>query len=82
MRIWAFLAIIGSIQLFDLIWIMTGGGPADASNTMATYMIDHGFRRYEFGYGSAIAVILFADRLRRLARLPALRAAPGHRGRA
>jgi raffinose/stachyose/melibiose transport system permease protein len=59
-RIWAFLAIIGSIQLFDLIWIMTGGGPADASNTMATYMIDHGFRRYEFGYGSAIAVILFA----------------------
>jgi raffinose/stachyose/melibiose transport system permease protein len=59
-RIWAFLAIIGSIQLFDLIWIVTGGGPADASNTMATYMIDHGFRRYEFGYGSAVAVILFA----------------------
>jgi raffinose/stachyose/melibiose transport system permease protein len=58
-RIWAFLAIIGSIQLFDLIWIMTDGGPADASNTMATYMIDYGFRRYEFGYGSAIAVILF-----------------------
>jgi raffinose/stachyose/melibiose transport system permease protein len=58
-RIWAFLAIIGSIQLFDLIWIMTGGGPADASNTMATYMIDHGFRRYEVGYGSAVAVILF-----------------------
>ena len=59
MRIWAFLAIIGSIQVFDVIWIMTGGGPADASNTMATYLIDHGFRRYEFGYGSAIAVILF-----------------------
>jgi raffinose/stachyose/melibiose transport system permease protein len=59
-RIWAFLTIIGSIQLFDLVWIMTGGGPADASNTMATYMIEHGFRRYEFGYGSAVAVILFA----------------------
>jgi raffinose/stachyose/melibiose transport system permease protein len=58
-RIWAFLAIIGSIQVFDIIWIMTGGGPADASNTMATYLIDHSFRRYEFGYGSAIAVILF-----------------------
>jgi raffinose/stachyose/melibiose transport system permease protein len=58
-RIWAFLAIIGSIQLFDLIWIVTGGGPADASNTMATYMVDHGFRRYEFGFGSAVAVILF-----------------------
>jgi raffinose/stachyose/melibiose transport system permease protein len=58
-RIWAFLAIIGSIQVFDIIWIMTGGGPADASNTMATYLIDHGFRRYEFGYASAISVILF-----------------------
>lgn len=59
-RIWAFLAIIGSLQLFDLIWIMTLGGPANASNTMATYLIDHGFRRYQFGYGSAVAVILFA----------------------
>src|SRR4029078_8656101 len=30
-RIWAFLAIIGSIQLFDIVWIMTLGGPAGAS---------------------------------------------------
>jgi raffinose/stachyose/melibiose transport system permease protein len=58
-RIWAFLAIIGSIQLFDLVWIMTMGGPAHASNTMAVHMIDRGFRRYEFGYGSALAVVLF-----------------------
>jgi raffinose/stachyose/melibiose transport system permease protein len=58
-RIWVFLSIIGSLQLFDLVWIMTLGGPANASNTMASYLIDHGFRRYEFGYGSAVAVILF-----------------------
>lgn len=58
-RIWAFLSIIGSLQLFDLIWITTLGGPANASNTMATYLIDRGFRRYQFGYGSAVAVILF-----------------------
>lgn len=58
-RVWAFLAIIGSIQLFDLVWIMTLGGPANSSNTMAVYMIDEGFRRYQFGYGSAVAVILF-----------------------
>jgi len=58
-RIWMFLSIIGSLQLFDLIWIMTLGGPANASNTMVTYLIDHGFRRYQFGYGSAVAVILF-----------------------
>jgi raffinose/stachyose/melibiose transport system permease protein len=59
-RIWAFLTIIGSLQLFDLVWIMTLGGPANASNTMATYMIDRGFTRSQFGYGSAVAVILFA----------------------
>lgn len=51
--------MIGSLQLFDLVWIMTLGGPANASTTMSVYMIDHGFRRYEFGYGSAVAVILF-----------------------
>ncbi|HWV87535.1 MAG TPA: sugar ABC transporter permease [Capillimicrobium sp.] len=58
-RIWIFLSMIGSLQLFDIVWIMTGGGPAGSSATMATYLIDHGFRRYEFGYGSAVAVILF-----------------------
>lgn len=58
-RIWGFLAIIGSLQLFDLVWIMTQGGPAESSNTMATYMFNNGFVRYQFGYGSAVAVILF-----------------------
>jgi raffinose/stachyose/melibiose transport system permease protein len=59
-RIWIFLSVIGSLQVFDLVWIMTTGGPANASATMSTYLIDHGFKRYEFGYGSAVAVILFA----------------------
>jgi raffinose/stachyose/melibiose transport system permease protein len=58
-RIWGFLSIIGSFQLFDLVWLTTLGGPAGASSTMATYLIDHGFRRYQFGYGSAASVILF-----------------------
>jgi raffinose/stachyose/melibiose transport system permease protein len=58
-RIWVFLTIIGSLQLFDIVWIMTGGGPANASVTMATYLINRGFQSYEFGYASAIAVILF-----------------------
>jgi raffinose/stachyose/melibiose transport system permease protein len=60
MRIWGFLAIIGSLQLFDLVWIITQGGPAERSNTMATYMFSNGFVRYQFGYGCAVAVILFA----------------------
>jgi raffinose/stachyose/melibiose transport system permease protein len=59
-RIWIFLSVIGALQVFDLVWIMTLGGPANASSTMATYLIDHGFKRYEFGYGSAVAVVLFA----------------------
>lgn len=59
-RIWIFLSIIGALQLFDLIWIMILGGPAGASTTMATYLMDHGFRRYQFGYGSAVAVLLSA----------------------
>nr|WP_166640654.1 sugar ABC transporter permease [Amycolatopsis sp. SID8362] len=58
-RIWIFLSVIGSLQLFDVAWIMTTGGPANASTTMATYLVDHGFKRYEFGFGSAVAVILF-----------------------
>lgn len=59
-RIWIFLSMIGSLQLFDVVWIVTGGGPANSSATMATYMINVGFYRSQFGYGSAVAVILFA----------------------
>ena len=58
-RIWIFLSMIGSLQLFDLVWIMTAGGPANASSTMATYLVDRGVNRYEWGYGSACSVILF-----------------------
>jgi len=58
-RIWIFLSMIGSLQVFDLVWIMTLGGPANASSTMVTYMIFFGFHSLEFGYGSAAAVLLF-----------------------
>ena len=56
-RIWAFLSIIGSLQLFDMVWVTTRGGPVGATSTMATYMIQYG--QGQPGYGSAIAVILF-----------------------
>ncbi|MBN2176047.1 MAG: sugar ABC transporter permease [Demequinaceae bacterium] len=58
-RVWMFLSIIGSIQLFDMVWVLTRGGPAGASNTIATYMFQYGFMRSQYGYGSAVAVILF-----------------------
>jgi raffinose/stachyose/melibiose transport system permease protein len=59
-RVSVFLSIIGSLQLFDLVWVTTGGGPVNASSTMATYLIDWGFRRGQFGYASAVSVIVFA----------------------
>jgi raffinose/stachyose/melibiose transport system permease protein len=58
-RVSVFLSIIGSLQLFDLVWVTTRGGPVNASSTMATYMFDRGIVRFQFGYGSAVAVILF-----------------------
>jgi raffinose/stachyose/melibiose transport system permease protein len=59
-RIWMFLSIVGSLQVFDQVWIMTGGGPANSTSTMVTYLLQYGFQSSEFGYGSAVAVIIFA----------------------
>ena len=58
-RVWIFLAVIGSLQLFDIVWIMTLGGPADASQTMLTYLYFNGVERTQFGYGATISVVLF-----------------------
>jgi raffinose/stachyose/melibiose transport system permease protein len=58
-RIWIFLAVIGSLQLFDVVWIMTLGGPADASQTMLTYLYFNGVERTQFGYGATVSVVLF-----------------------
>jgi len=58
-RTWGFLSMIGSLQLFDMVWILTGGGPANATVTMATYLINQGTDRSLYGYASAVAVILF-----------------------
>ena len=57
-RIAGFLSIVGSLQLFDLVWVMTAGGPVGASSTMVTYMVASGMRSYEFGYASAVAVVV------------------------
>lgn len=51
--------MIGSLQLFDMVWTLTGGGPANSTMTMATYLIDQGTDRSLYGYASAVAVLLF-----------------------
>jgi raffinose/stachyose/melibiose transport system permease protein len=58
-RVSMFLSIIGALQLFDLVWVTTKGGPVNATATMATYLVDWGFRRGQFGYASAVSVIIF-----------------------
>ncbi|MFY1702764.1 carbohydrate ABC transporter permease [Micromonospora sp. WMMA1923] len=58
-RIAVFLSVIGTIQLFDMVWVLTGGGPIHASETMAVTMFQYGFRRFEVGYASAISIIMF-----------------------
>jgi multiple sugar transport system permease protein len=57
-----FLAIYGvilSFQAFDLIYILTGGGPGDATEVLGTYAYDQAFSSRERGYGSAIGVVLY-----------------------
>ncbi|GAA0913084.1 sugar ABC transporter permease [Nonomuraea longicatena] len=57
-----FLAVIettASFQVFDLVYVMTGGGPAHASYTMVTMLYEQAFRNFDFGYASALGVALF-----------------------
>jgi raffinose/stachyose/melibiose transport system permease protein len=58
-RISVFLSVIGAIQLFDMVYVLTGGGPVHSSETMAVTMFQYGFRRFEVGYASAISVAMF-----------------------
>jgi raffinose/stachyose/melibiose transport system permease protein len=59
LRVSVFLSMIGALQLFDMVWVMTKGGPIGASNTMAIAMFKSGFTNQNMGYGSALAVVLF-----------------------
>jgi raffinose/stachyose/melibiose transport system permease protein len=58
-RTWCFLSMIGSLQLFDMVWILTGGGPANATTTMATYLVQQGTKSHNYGIAGAASVLLF-----------------------
>ena len=58
-RTGAMLAIVGSLRYFDLIYVMTGGGPEGASELMATYMYRNVFSSFQLGYGSTVASAMF-----------------------
>jgi multiple sugar transport system permease protein len=42
----------------DLIWVMTNGGPADSTQTLATYIFATAYSKLDFGYASAVAAVL------------------------
>jgi multiple sugar transport system permease protein len=54
------LTVIGALRSFDLISVMSGGGPFDSSTVLAYYMYDQAIKYYREGYSASIAVVLFA----------------------
>lgn len=56
----AVFAIAGSLKSFDLVFAMTGGGPAHYTEVIAIYMYFNTFRFYNFGYGSAVSMMIVA----------------------
>ncbi len=71
-----YLSVLGSLTQFPLVWIMTKGGPVNASEFMATYMYRFSFVRFLLEYGSAVALVMlliclaFSVAYLRLARQP------------
>ncbi len=58
-RVSTFFAILGSLQLFDLVMPLTRGGPSNATQTIVTYLYNFGIERTRIGFGSAVGVVLF-----------------------
>jgi raffinose/stachyose/melibiose transport system permease protein len=54
-----FFSMIGSFQLFDMVWAMGKGDPVNAGETIVTYMYKIGLQRFNIGYGATIAVCIF-----------------------
>lgn len=54
------LSIIGSFQVFDLVWVLTHGGPLGATKVIVFYLYEQAFQYFNMGYASAIAYVLLA----------------------
>ncbi|WP_432806503.1 carbohydrate ABC transporter permease [Lederbergia lenta] len=53
------LTVIGSMKVFGQIYVMTNGGPGNHTKVLVYYIWENAFKLFEFGYASAIAIILF-----------------------
>lgn len=59
-RLTVFLSVLGSFQQFVVVQVLTrGGNPFNNGHVITTYLYKFGFKRFDMGYGSAVAVILF-----------------------
>ena len=54
-----FLSLLGSLQLYDIIQPLTGGGPSNVTHSMVTYLYYFGVMRMKIGFGSAVGVVIF-----------------------
>jgi multiple sugar transport system permease protein len=54
------ISLIGSFQVFDLAFILTSGGPGNATNTIVMYVYNQAFQFFHMGYAAAVAWVLFA----------------------
>lgn len=61
MKVSLTFAVIGSLKLFDLIWVLTKGGPLHASEVPSTLMYTSIFTRMEYGMGSAMAIFIVLE---------------------
>jgi multiple sugar transport system permease protein len=55
----ALVTFIGSMRAFDIIMVMTAGGPAGSTHVLASYMYEQTFQSFRYGYGAALSVVLF-----------------------
>ncbi len=53
------IGVIGALKQYDLVSVMTGGGPANSTQTFATYMYEAAFTNFRQGYACTIAVVMF-----------------------
>nr|WP_257958482.1 sugar ABC transporter permease [Bacillus sp. V3-13] len=54
------LTVIGSMKVFGQIYVMTNGGPGNHTKVLVYYIWENAFKLFDFGYASAIAIVLFA----------------------
>lgn len=55
----AIITIFGSFKVFDIVWVMTAGGPNNASEVLGTHMYRSAFRNDVSGYAAAVATVIF-----------------------